>query len=176
MNNFALFTDVSVNPQHKLGIGGYLIVPMTFLDSELDNIKREDVSAQLKTRLFDDTSSTKLEVQTVLWALQDLREKLPDAAFECLQIYTDSQCIAGLMGRRAGLISNNFVARGSGKELNNAMLYRRFYEVYDQLGFKVNMVAGHSPAHTHNSVQRIFSYVDRGVRRALTHWLDSQAS
>jgi len=93
-----------------------------------------------------------------------------------LQIYTDSQCIAGLAGRRVGLINSNFVARGSGKELKNAMLYRRFYEAYDQLGFKVNKVAGHLPVHTHNSVQRIFSYVDRDVRRALNHWLNSETS
>ena len=34
MNSFALFTDVSVNPQRKLGVGGYLFVPMPFLEIE----------------------------------------------------------------------------------------------------------------------------------------------
>ncbi len=173
---FALFTDVSVNPQRKLGIGGYLLVPMSFLDSEPDNIKRDEVSSQLKTRLFNDTSSTKLEVQTLLWALENFQEEFPGAAFGCLQIYTDSQCIEGLAIRRARLIDSNFVASGSGRELKNAMLYRRFYEACDQLGFKVNKVAGHSPVNTHTSVQRIFSYVDRDVRKALSLWLDSQAS
>jgi len=174
VNSFALFTDVSVNPQRKLGVGGYLLVPVSFLDNEPDKIKWEEVSSRLKTRVFADTSSTRLEVQTVLWAAENLREEFSGAAFGRLQIYTDSQCVAGLVRRRAALLNNDFIARRSGKQLKNTLLYRAFYEAYDQLGFQLIKVSGHSPANTHDPVQRIFSYVDREVRKVLTLWLPLQ--
>jgi len=30
MNNYALFTDASVNPKFKIGVGGYLIINDSF--------------------------------------------------------------------------------------------------------------------------------------------------
>lgn len=167
MNSFALFTDVSVNPQRKFGIGGYLLVPTSFLENAPDEIERDVVSARLKTRLFEETSSTKLEVQTVVWALESSREELAGSAFGSLQIYTDSQCVYGLEGRRAGLTSSDFIAKRSGQPLAHALLYRAFYGAYDQLGFQLIKVPGHARFDSHDSVQRIFSYVDREVRKAL---------
>ena len=172
MNSFALFTDVSVNPQRKLGVGGYLLVPVQFLENEPHDIERSEVSARLKIKRFAETSSTKLEVQTVLWALEDSREELAGSAPGSLRIYTDSQCVAGLMGRRAGLTNSEFLAKRSGRPLTNATLYREFYAAYDQLGFQLIKVPGHSRADSHDTVQRIFSYVDREVRKALALWLD----
>jgi ribonuclease HI len=176
MNSFALFTDVSVNPQRKLGIGGYLLVPVSFLETEPHAIESGDVSARLEIRRFGETSSTTLEVQTVLWALEHSREKLTGQADGGLRIYTDSQCVAGLLGRRAGLERNDFIAKRSGRPLTNAALYRAFYTAHDRLGFQVTKVSGHSRAGSHDTVQRIFSYVDQGVRRALTLWLGSPES
>ena len=60
MNSFALFTDVSMNPQRKIGVGGYLLVPLPFLEIEPHNIERDAVSARLKIKRFAETSSTKL--------------------------------------------------------------------------------------------------------------------
>jgi ribonuclease HI len=172
MNSFALFTDVSVNPQRRLGVGGYLLVPVSFLGHEPHDIEQGAVSARTMIRRFAETSSTKLEVQTVLWALEELREELSGSAPGSLRIYTDSQCVAGLAGRRAGLISSDFIARRSGRPLTNAALYRAFYATYDQLGFQLIKVPGHSRADTHDTVQRIFSYVDREVRKALGLWME----
>ena len=163
MNVFALFTDVSLDPRSRLGVGGYLLVPVSLLESEPLAIEQNDVSARLKVSRFAETSSTKLELQTVLWALEDAREEIGDSGR--LRIYTDSQCVAGLLQRRAGLISSDFVAKRSGRPLANALLYRAFYEAYDRLGFQLHKVAGHSPAGSHDAVQRIFSFVDREVRR-----------
>jgi ribonuclease HI len=171
MNSFALFTDVSLNPQRQLGIGAYLFIPTPFLDIEPHDIERGEISAWLRLRRFAETSSTKLEVQTVLWALENCRTEINGAARASLRIYTDSQCVAGLPGRRAGLESNDFLARRSGRPLTNALLYRAFYAVYDELGFELIKVAGHSRARAHDTVQRIFSYVDQEVRRSLTLWL-----
>lgn len=172
MSSFALFTDVSVNPQRKLGVGGYLLVPVTFLENDPHDIEQCELSARIKMKRFTETSSTKLEVQTVLWALEDSREELADLASVALQIYTDSQCVAGLVRRRARLTDTDFVAKRSGRTLTNALLYREFYAVYDRLGFQLIKVPGHSPACSHDTVQRIFSYVDREVRKALAFWLD----
>jgi len=172
MNNFALFIDVSVNPQRMIGIGGYLLVPAALLESEPDGIKRDEVSAQLKINRFEETSSTRLEVQTLLWALEDSHVEVSGS----LKIYTDSQCVAGLLGRRSGLERSDFISKRSGQPLANEDLYRAFYAAYDQLGFRLIKVQGHSRTNTHDTVHRIFSYVDQGVRKALKFWLDSHGS
>ena len=62
MTNFALFTDVSLDPQRRLGVGGYLLVPVSYLESELSAIDQNEVFARLKSMRFADTSSTRLEL------------------------------------------------------------------------------------------------------------------
>jgi ribonuclease HI len=171
MNNLALFTDVSLNPQRRVGVGACLLIPAAFLNSAPDAIERAEVSALLRFRRFAETSSTRLELQTVLWAMETNRAEFNRSDPERGQLYTDSQCIVGLPGRRAALESKAFVASRSGRPLANAGLYRAFYALQDELGLELIKVRGHSRASSHNSVQRIFSYVDREVRRALTLWI-----
>jgi len=170
-NSFALFTDVSLNPQLKLGIGACLQVPLLFLDAAPESIERADISERLRFKRFADTSSTKLEIQTVLWGVETYRAEFNHPDCEIVQIHTDSQCVVGLPGRREGLEAKNFVAKRSGRPLANADLYRAFYAAHDELGFELIKVAGHSRADFHNTVQRIFSYVDQEVRKALTLWM-----
>jgi len=173
MNSFALFTDVSVNPQRKIGVGGYLLVPVSFLSVDVHDIDQDELSALIKIKRFAETSSTKLELQTLLWALEDSREELTGSSFGSLRLFTDSQCVAGLLRRRTGLVESDFIAGRSARPLANAPLYRAYYEAFDRLGFQVTKVPGHSRAGSHDTVQRIFSYVDREVRRALSQWLAS---
>jgi ribonuclease HI len=175
-SRFALFTDVSLNPQRKIGVGGYLLLPISFLEREAHDIEQGEVSSRLIIRRFAESSSTKLELQTVLWALENSREELSGSVPASLRIYTDSQCVAGLLGRRAGLTKSDFLSGRSGRPLTNAHLYRAFYEVFDQLGFQLVKVSGHSRASSHDTVQRIFSYVDREVRKALILWLNYEGS
>lgn len=167
MNGFALFTDGSVHPQRKVGVGGYLLVDVPFLEMAAQRIEQREVSSRLKMKMFEETSSTKLEVQTVLWALESSWEELNGSAAGDLRIYTDSQCVAELLRRRAGLESGDFIARRSGRPLAHAPLYRAFYAAYDQLGFQVVKIAGHCRACSHDTIQRIFSYVDKEVRKGL---------
>lgn len=174
MDKFALFTDVSLNPQARLGVGGYLLVPQTYLENEPQDIRQTEVSEGLEVKMFEETSSTMLEVQTVLWAIGNVRDQL--AGSSRLKIYTDSQCVAGLIGRRAGLENSDFIGKRSGQPLNHAALYRSFYAAYDQIGFEVIKVSGHSPVSSHDTVHRIFSYVDKEMRKALAHWLNSPES
>jgi ribonuclease HI len=171
MNSFAIFTDVSLNPQRKHGIGACLLVPAAFLETALHDIDRDRISSWLRFRKFMETSSTKLEVQTVLWALEIFSKEFNCSDQMSVRVYTDSQCVAGLLGRRADLEANDILSGRSGRPLTNAPLYRAFYAAYDQLGFELIKVAGHSRTDSHDNVNRIFSYVDKEVRRALTLWL-----
>ena len=171
MNSFVLFTDVSLNPQRKLGVGACLLVPKSLLNRTPDSIERAEVAAGLRFRRFAETSSTRLELQTVLWAVEIYREEFSRPGAGRVAIYTDSQSVVGLPGRRAGLEAKDYVASRSGRPLSNALLYREFYSAHDELGFELIKVAGHSRAGSHNSVQRIFSYVDQEVRQKLNLWM-----
>jgi len=171
MSRFALFTDVSSNPQRKCGVGAYLLLPASCLENLPHEIDRVEISAKLRFKRFADTSSTKLEVQTVLWALENLPSQCCGSAPGNLQVFTDSQCVAGLPGRRAGLEANQFLSRRSGQLLTNAPLYQALYAAYDNLGFQLVKVAGHTRACTRDTVQQIFSCVDTEVRKALSLWL-----
>ena len=94
-----LFTDGSVNTKSDIGYGAYLLVPENelFLDG---------LNSKVKLKRFEKTSSTKLEIQTVLWALSEVGD------FERkIILYTDSQNILGLPGRRERLEKNDFYSK-----------------------------------------------------------------
>jgi len=169
MNDIALFTDVSLDPGQKLGVGAYLVLPASLL------IEKSEVIDRIKVRRFEDTSSTKLEIQTILWALEEYRNspKIPGPGK--LYLYTDSQCVAGLLKRRPGLLARDFLSKRTDQPLRNSTLYRAFYEFHDELGFEVIKVKGHSPTRHKDSAQRVFSFVDKEARKALRLWTDEFA-
>jgi ribonuclease HI len=171
MNGYALFTDVSLNPQRKLGIGAYLLVPTEFLDIPTHDIGLGELSERIRLKRFTETSSTKLEVQTVLWALENFRNEFNCTDPLSVRIYTDSQCVIGLLRRKAGLEANGFLARRTRRQLKNATLYREFFTAYDELRFELVKVAGHSRAFSRGTAQLIFSFVDKEARRALSLWI-----
>lgn len=166
----ALFTDVSLDTGHKCGIGAYLFVPVSYFEAKNPGISREDIAARLKICRFENTSSTRLEVQTVLWALDEIEKTIPRHGSMLLQIYTDSQCVAGLQGRRARLSSCNFLSKKTGQPLKNADLYRTFYEFNDKMGFSVSKVSGHTSVSSRDTIHHIFACVDQEARKALKHW------
>jgi predicted GIY-YIG superfamily endonuclease/ribonuclease HI len=170
MNDIALFTDVSLNPGLKLGVGAYIAIPASFL------IERSEVAARLKVQRFEDTSSTKLEIQTVLWALEEYRTGPKIPGHGKLYLYSDSQCISGLLKRRPGLLAGSFLSQKTNRPLRNAPLYRAFYEFHDELGFEVIKVAGHSRPLPRDRAHRIFSFVDKEVRKTLRLWMAESAA
>jgi hypothetical protein len=204
MNNFALFTDASLNPMLKLGVGCYLLVPYSFLEVSPQNIERTKVAEHLFLRRFEAASSAELEVRTALWAFEDCRDKwiasdithgpesglfdsgsirlaggslqLKASSPPKLRLYTDSQCIAGLHKRRVRLETNSFLSSKTNLLLKNASLYRRFYEFHDELGFEVTKVRGHTRSCSRDTVDSIFSFIDREARKALKVWLSEFAS
>ena len=152
-------------------MGAYLVVPTSLLAISADRIERSKVTELLMMRRYECTSSTRLEVQTVLWALEDYRKEAKGVLPGKLYIYSDSQCIAGLLRRRAAMEAKGFLSGKTNRLLKNAPLYQAFYELYDQLGFKVTKVTGHSRSCSHDTVDRIFSCIDRAVRKALREWM-----
>jgi ribonuclease HI len=169
--NLALFTDVSVSPGRRLGVGAYVLVPASFLEASSGAVGRPEITGRLKVRRFEDTSSTRLELQTVLWALA---ETLPGPQGS-LTIYSDSQCIFGLPGRKSRLMSGGFLSKKTNRPLGNASLYRAFYEFHDESGFRVVKVDGHSGARARDAVHRVFSIVAREARKALKVWMKESA-
>ncbi|MCP4623282.1 MAG: ribonuclease H [bacterium] len=167
MKHYALFTDASLDPRRKCGVGVYLLVPTTFLAASPGSVTRADVTARLKIRRFDNTSSTRLEIQTLIWALEDICQSTNERNRIALQAYTDSQAITGLPGRRAKLEATAFLSKKTSQPLRNAALYRTFYELHDQLCFEVIKVAGHTRAASRDTIHHIFAYVDQEARKAL---------
>jgi predicted GIY-YIG superfamily endonuclease/ribonuclease HI len=169
--DFAIFTDVSVSPGPKLGVGAYIMIPSSFLGASSGVIGRPEITGRLKVRRFEGTSSTRLELQTVLWALGENRE----GPHGSLTIYSDSQCVSGLLKRKTRLLAEGFLSKKTGRQLGNASLYRTFYEFHDELGFQVVKVDGHSGSRVRDAAHRIFSFVDKGARKALKIWLNEFA-
>ncbi len=167
MNRYALFTDVSLNPTLKLGFGAYLVIPSSFLEIPPGRIIRPKLIEQIRLRRFEVTSSAKLEVQTLLWALEDFQKESSDSRFGTLDVYCDSQCVTGLHRRRTRLEMNGFCSKGTNRLLTNGCLYRKFYEFHDTLGFEIIKVVGHGRSCSHDSIHRIFSFVDKEARKAL---------
>lgn len=167
MKDFALFTDVSVNPVLKLGVGACLVLPASFLDVPFPGIEKSEITGRITLRRFEATTSTKLEIETVLWALGGHWKRSKGR----LNLYTDSQCISGLLKRKPGLLAGDFISRTTNLQLRNAPLYRRFYALHDEFAFKVIKVDGHSKTQARDTAHRIFSIVDWEARRALKLWM-----
>jgi ribonuclease HI len=153
MNELMLFTDGSVNNQSKTGYGASLL--LTEQGLSLNFIK-----ALVKVRRFEDTSSTKLELQTLLWGLQDIKIGSRVIA------YTDSQNIMGLQERRGRFEQRDYRSKNN-RPLNNKTLYQDFFRKIDQLDFNVIKVNGHQPSHRKNAIGKIFTLVDKASRNAM---------
>ena len=144
-----LFTDASVNPQVKVGFGAFLIL------DENNNFDRVEVHQ------FIDTSSSKIELQTLIFALNIVKKETKN-----IEVYTDSQSVISLLDRRKKLEQNNFVT-GKGTVLKNHELYKVFYLLIDELNCEFVKVKGHKKSSTKDDVDRLFTIVDRASRKAL---------
>jgi ribonuclease HI len=165
-----IFSDVSVDPKLKTGCGAYLAITEPELDiiEGMENSGGPDlVNSKLRIKQFEATSSTQLEIETILWALQELiqQQSIP-ALINNITLYTDSQGIIDLPRRRAALEQSAFIS-AAGRALNHAGLYRAFYQLQDQLGFKLVKLKGHSKRADKTRLDRVFAYVDKAARKAL---------
>jgi ribonuclease HI len=158
MHRIQVFTDGSVNTQRKIGYGAYFIVSAqnTCIDTLKDSVK---------IKRFENTSSTKLELQTLLWSLEEVIS-LNSQSDLVVTIYTDSQNIIGLPNRQATLEKNNYLSKKN-KQLDNHELYREFYRVLSFLKHKLVKVVGHKKLSEKDDIDKLFSLVDKASRRAL---------
>jgi ribonuclease HI len=154
MDELMLFTDGSVNTHSKIGYGAYLAVSERGLS--LDSLR-----PRVKVRRFEHTSSTKLELQTLLWALMDIQ-----ALGSRVIVYTDSQNIMGLQGRRDRFEQNDYRSKKN-KRLKNYELYQEFYRMTDQLDCEFVKVRGHRASNQKDDMDKLFTLVDRASRNAL---------
>ena len=149
-----LFTDGSVNTQSNIGYGAYLAV------SER-GLSLNSVRMSVKVRRFEHTSSTKLELQTLLWALNDIQ-----ALGRKVILHTDSQNILGLQGRREQFEQNDYRSKKN-KRLSNYELYQEFYRMIDHLDCELVKVRGHQVSNQKDDISKLFTLVDRAARKAL---------
>ncbi len=154
MDELMLLTDGSVNTQSNIGYGAYLAVSERGLS--LDSLRR-----RVKVRRFEHTSSTKLELQTLLWALSDMQ-----AFVGKVIVYTDSQNIMGLQGKRERFEQNNYRSKKH-RRLKNYELYQEFYRLTDQLNCQFVKVRGHQVSKQKDDIDTLFTLVDRASRVAL---------
>ena len=154
MSELLLLTDGSVNNKSNIGYGAYLAVS----DPELS---LDELRTQVKVQRFEQTSSTRLELQTLLWALGDIQ-----TSGDKVTVYTDSQNIVSLPQRRERLEQTDYYSNKNIR-LNNFELYQQFYRLIDQLNCKLVKVRGHKRTKQKNNIDRLFTLVDRASRKAL---------
>lgn len=153
-NQLYLFTDGSVNTKTNVGWGAFLVV--SNIEVPLENLKQH-----IRLKIFNDTSSSKLEIQTLIWALSE------NLHFEGkITVYTDSQTIVGLNGRRNRFEKNNYFSK-SGRQINNHEFYREFFKLSDQINCEFIKIKGHKQSEIKNQLDRIFTLVDRAARNAV---------
>ena len=156
--NWHLFTDGSVNTISKVGFGACLWLREISASSA-------SLKDKVRTQRFEATSSTRLELQTLMWALTEWIA-LRDLKEIELTVYTDSQNIISLPARRERLERDNYFSRDK-RRLKNYELYQAFYNLMDSVKCNLVKVRGHQTSIQRDLIDERFSLVDQAARRAL---------
>lgn len=171
-SHFTIFIDSSYNPDRKLGVGGFLCIPncpdeVLANKNALEELYSPDA---VKTRIVEHTTNTRLELQTLLWALESLKldtETKTSGEMGPITVYTDCCTAVDLLRRRKRLESVRYLSKRKGTILGNADIYKSIFTLCDQLSPKLVWIKGHTPGKDRVGIQRIFSEVDRLVRSLL---------
>ncbi len=158
MIKYLLFIDGSADPRSKIAFGSFLLIPEGLSFS---------TKLQVESKFFNNSSSSKVELETLLYILKRLENKSIG-----LTVYSDSNLILNLMRRRKRLEQMDFRSK-SNRRLNYHLLYREFYTLMDHLDCKFIKVKGHSKATLKDEIDDFFSLVDRASRKALRSYLKS---
>lgn len=162
MHSTILLTDGSVDVKSKTGIGAYILLIKT---------KREEYEPiiKLQTKIFSHTSSTRLELETFLWAVDEVYKYQSPKG---LEIYTDSQNTVGLLARRLKLEKSNFLNK-KGLPKKHADLYRTFFLLMDKYPINIHKIKGHNPTDQRTELEQFFGLVDKGAREALRKFVQT---
>ena len=155
MKKIKLFTDSSVNPQLKIGFAAFLKVTD-------EKVSLEEIKKEIKIKRFENTSSTKLELQTFLLAIEEINL---NTSF-LIKVYTDCQNIIGLPNRKEKLQALDYHS-SSGKLLNNSELYKDFFKLLEKYNCEFIKVKGHKKNSLKDEIDDIFNLVDKASRNAL---------
>lgn len=156
MKFYHLFVDGSVDPTSKLGFGAYLL---------LENLDDVVLKNEIKSIRIENTSSSKLELQMILYLMKKMEGKHLK-----LKIYTDSNAIISLIKRKERLVKMDFHSKNM-RLLNLHFLYKEFFNLYDPLMVEFIKLKGHSRANEKDYFDRYFSMVDKASRKALRIFL-----
>ena len=152
--NIFLFTDGSVNPQMKIGYGAYLLLDQETLSLP---VSKKDV----RTKRFDNTTSSKLELQALLWALESIHFQ------DCkVIVFTDCQNTINLPDRRERLEKYNYLTKKK-TLIKNHELYKEFFKLVDTFDCDFVKVKGHKKNDEKDDIDKIFSIVDKASRDTL---------
>jgi ribonuclease HI len=170
-HDLIVFTDGSVNTKSKTGYGACLIIPeQLFTNESFDN--SDFLKKKVHLKKFKNTSSTRLELQSVLWAISMIRElndqesSLKKNKTNRVVFYTDSQNILSLKERRERLEKNEYRSKKN-RRLKNHDLYQAFFRLTDTFNHKFVKVSGHKVSNEKNMTDKFFSIVDRASRNDL---------
>jgi ribonuclease HI len=156
----SLFTDGSINPLSKIGYGAYLVAttPLPPCDQ---------LTGRAVSKRFTETTSTRLEIQTLLWAIHELKDTGQlQTQRDHLTVYTDCQTIINLPTRRQRLEQNNYCSKKN-IPLKNGDLYQQLFRQFDLTNLKLIKVRGHQSTKNKKHLDQIFTLVDRHARQAL---------
>lgn len=129
MQKIELFTDSSVNPKAKVGFAAFLV-------KNDKDIILESLNKSIKIKKFENTSSTRIELQSLLWAINEIEKEKNDLSNILIEVYTDCQNIVNLKNRKSKLVENNYQS-GTGKLLKNHDLYKDFFEKESRLNLNI---------------------------------------
>ena len=158
MRHVHIFTDGSVNTKTSIGYGACLFIFEEDLPTDFSKLS-------VKTKRFDNTSSTKLELETLLWAFDEIPPQFLANVLH-ITLYTDSQNIIGLPARRERLERQNYVS-SKNKRLKNYELYQAFYKIISEHQCQLVKVKGHQPKIEKDNIARLFGLVDQASRYTL---------
>lgn len=175
-SHVTIFVDASYNPGRRLGVGGFLCIshcPDEALahTDVLEGLYSPDA---VKTRIVEHTTNTRLELQTLLWALESLKSDNGNTSpgkLGSITIYTDCRTAVDLLRRRKRLESVQYLSKRKGSTLVHADLYKSIFALYDELSPKLVWIKGHTPGKDRVGIQQIFSEVDRFVRNLLRNYI-----
>lgn len=158
MDKLLIFTDGSVNPKINIGFAAYLQI-------KEEELLSKNLKEKINIKMYKETSSTKLELQGLLWALGEI-----DHSQKHIIVYTDCQNIIGLENRRKRFEENNYKTKKN-ELIANHELYKKFYQFIDQLNCEFIKVKGHKTSSEKDLIDNIFTLVDKASRDALREHL-----
>ncbi len=157
------YTDSSFSKEFNIAVCGYSI----FYNS--DNHKNISLCEnKISLSYLTEKNNIRGEIRGAINVLENcpLQSKV--------YLYTDCQCIVGLLSRREKLEANNFISKNKRNPLANLDLYKEFYKLSDQVNLKVVWLKGHTTGYSLTLEEKNFSFLDKAVRKYLRELINSK--